>query len=97
VPADTPGRARNARAVRRESKERIITERKAGVQQQARRRPPRHRAARAGAAAVDVGAISWLPATLDIRPLRLYPEPGVDLGTHETIVYARDDGERVSM
>ena len=41
--------------------------------------------------------ISWLPASLKIRPLFLRPEPAVDLGLHETIAYVRDNGERVSM
>jgi hypothetical protein len=45
----------------------------------------------------DVHTISWLPATLDIRPLCLCVEPGVNLDLHETIAYARGNGERVSV
>jgi hypothetical protein len=29
--------------------------------------------------------ISWMPATLNIRPASFHPEPGVNLGLHETI------------
>ncbi len=53
---------------------------------------------RPGAApALEADTISWLPATLDIRPLRLWVEPGTNLGLHETIAYARGNGERVSL
>jgi hypothetical protein len=45
---------------------------------------------------LEVHTISWLPATLDIRPLHLAVEPAVNLGMHETIVYALGNGERVS-
>jgi hypothetical protein len=41
--------------------------------------------------------ISWLPATLEIHPLDLCVERGVNLGLQETIKYAMDNGERVSM
>jgi hypothetical protein len=41
--------------------------------------------------------ISWLPATLEIHPLDLCVERGVNLGLQETIKYAKDNGERVSM
>jgi hypothetical protein len=41
--------------------------------------------------------ISWLPASLKIQPLYLHPVPPVNLGLHETIAYAHDNGERVSM
>ncbi len=46
---------------------------------------------------LEVHTISWLPATLDIHPLDLTVEPGVNLRLHETIKYAKDNGERVSM
>jgi hypothetical protein len=47
--------------------------------------------------ALEAHTISWLPATLDIRPLRLSVEPGVNLDLHETIAYALSNGERVSV
>jgi hypothetical protein len=40
--------------------------------------------------------ISWLPATLDIHPLRLHPEQGVNLGLLETLDWALKNGERIS-
>jgi hypothetical protein len=46
---------------------------------------------------LEVHTISWLPATLVIHPLNLTVEPGVNLDLHETIKYAKDNGERVSM
>jgi hypothetical protein len=49
------------------------------------------------APALETDTISWLPATLDIRPLCLAVEPAVNLGLHETIAYARGNGERVSV
>lgn len=47
--------------------------------------------------ALDVHTISWLPATLDIQPLRLKVEPGVNRDLHTTLRYVKDNGERVSM
>lgn len=46
---------------------------------------------------LEAHTISWLPATLVIRPLRLAVEPGVNLGLHDSIRYVLDNGERVSM
>lgn len=46
---------------------------------------------------LEVHTISWLPATLDIRPLAVRPEPGVNLTLAETLAYARRNGERVSL
>jgi hypothetical protein len=46
---------------------------------------------------LEAHTISWLPAKLDIQPLRLSVEPGVNLGLHESMVYAIGNGERVSM
>lgn len=47
--------------------------------------------------ALEVHTISWLPATLAIRPLRLGVEPGANLGLHETLLYAIANRERVSV
>ena len=47
--------------------------------------------------AVDSSTISWMPATLDIRPLRLRVEPGVNLGLQETIRLVQSQGQRVEM
>src|SRR5262249_51970122 len=41
--------------------------------------------------------ISWLPQTLKVRTLALHPECGVNLGLHDTIRYALDNDERVSL
>ena len=49
------------------------------------------------APSVEAHTISWLPATLDIRVLARSPEAPVNLGLHETIAYARRNGERVSV
>jgi hypothetical protein len=45
---------------------------------------------------VEHHTISWLPATLVIRPLSFHTEPGVNLGLHETMLYAIRNEERVS-
>ena len=37
-----------------------------------------------------------MPATLDIRPLSLHIEPGVNLELHETLRYALDTGEHIA-
>jgi hypothetical protein len=47
--------------------------------------------------ALEVHTISWLPATLDIQPLRFSVEPAVNLSLHESMVYTLDNRERVSM
>src|SRR5262245_28590368 len=36
--------------------------------------------------AIEHHTISWMPATLEIIPLRLRAEPGVNLGLHDTII-----------
>ena len=46
---------------------------------------------------VDTRVISWLPATLAIKPLRFRPEPGVNLPLDRTLDYVRGNGERVSV
>jgi hypothetical protein len=46
---------------------------------------------------VEAHTISWLPATLDIRPLRLSVEPGINLGLQETLHYVQSSGEHVSL
>jgi hypothetical protein len=48
-----------------------------------------------GPPAVEAYTISWLPATRRIRPLKLQPEPGVNLDLHETIRHVRCNGEHV--
>jgi hypothetical protein len=46
--------------------------------------------------AIDQITISWLPATLDIHPLRFHVEKGVNGGLHETMEYALANKESVS-
>jgi hypothetical protein len=46
---------------------------------------------------LEAFTISWMPATLDIHPLRFTVEPGTNLGLHETMVYAMAKHERISM
>jgi hypothetical protein len=46
---------------------------------------------------LDAHTISWLPATLDIRPVAHHPEPGVNLTLKESLEYTRRNGERVSL
>jgi hypothetical protein len=41
--------------------------------------------------------ISWLPKTLEVRTRALLPEPGVNLGLHETIKLVLCEKERVSL
>jgi hypothetical protein len=45
---------------------------------------------------LETRTISWMPATLDIRPWRFRIEPGVNLGLHETLRYALDTGEHIA-
>jgi hypothetical protein len=47
--------------------------------------------------ALESHTISWLPDTLDIRVLRLVPEPGRNLDLRTTLQVVRSMGERVSM
>lgn len=46
---------------------------------------------------LDVQHISWLPATLDIDPLRFRVEPPVNLEMHGTIRWALDTDQRIAM
>src|SRR5437762_11727143 len=46
---------------------------------------------------LEVNTISWLPATLVIRPLALFTEPGVNLDLYSSINQARSDCERISV
>ncbi len=46
--------------------------------------------------AVEAHTISWMPATLEIRPWSFRVEPPVNLGLHETLRYVLDMGERVA-
>lgn len=41
--------------------------------------------------------ISWLPASMNIRVLKLRPDVGKNIGLHETIRFARCNGEVVGM
>jgi hypothetical protein len=45
---------------------------------------------------VEPHTISWMPATLEIRPLSGHPEPGRNLELHETITLMLANRERVS-
>src|SRR6516162_290722 len=45
----------------------------------------------------EAHTISWVPATLDIQPLCLCVEQGVNLNLYDAIRYAQSNGERVSM
>ncbi|PWT85231.1 MAG: hypothetical protein C5B58_03400 [Acidobacteria bacterium] len=45
---------------------------------------------------VEYHTISWMPSTLDIRPLNFKIEPAVNLGLHETLKFALARGEHVS-
>lgn len=46
---------------------------------------------------IEESTISWMPATLNIRPWSFRVERGVNLGLHETIDLMRDEGEHISM
>jgi hypothetical protein len=46
---------------------------------------------------LELNTISWMPATLRIRTLSRHPEPGVNLGLHETIDAMSEKGERIAM
>jgi hypothetical protein len=48
-------------------------------------------------AAIEDLTLSWLPATLNVRPLALRAERGVNLGLHETIGAMSADGQRIRM
>jgi len=46
---------------------------------------------------LDVHTISWMPATLEIHPLRFRVEPGVNLSMDVSVQEMLRNGERVSM
>jgi hypothetical protein len=41
--------------------------------------------------------ISWMPQSLQVKVLRLRPECGVNLGLHQSLAWALEDGQRISM
>lgn len=45
---------------------------------------------------LETHTISWMPATLAIRPWSFHIEPPANLGLHETLHYALNAGERVA-
>ncbi|HET6576016.1 MAG TPA: hypothetical protein VFG68_20615 [Fimbriiglobus sp.] len=46
---------------------------------------------------LDVQQISWLPDTLEVRPMSFRVEPPVNLGLHETLRWAKETGQKVAM
>ncbi len=50
-----------------------------------------------GSPVLDEHTISWMPASLDIKPLARSPEPGTNLGLHFTIEEMLRQKERVSV
>jgi hypothetical protein len=46
---------------------------------------------------IDEQTISWMPASLVIRPYSRSTEPGINLGLHETIAEVQKHHERISM
>lgn len=48
-----------------------------------------------GGAVAEELSVSWMPATLDIRPGRLRVEPGVNMSHGGALAYAAGDGQRV--
>jgi hypothetical protein len=46
---------------------------------------------------VETHCISWLPKTLTVEPLRLRPEPGVNLDLPQSLKYAASEGAQVAM
>jgi hypothetical protein len=52
---------------------------------------------RVGPAGVQSDTISWMPATLDIRPLAVVPEPGVNLTLADTFAWVRSWDGAVSV
>jgi hypothetical protein len=46
---------------------------------------------------LEVHTISWLPATLKIKPYRLHPEPGYNLTLEETLNWTAQNNMRVSL
>jgi hypothetical protein len=50
-----------------------------------------------GLCTLETRGISWLPATLEVRPAALCPEAGVNLLIDDTIRYALQSRERISV
>ena len=48
-------------------------------------------------AQLDVQTISWMPRSLEIEPLRMFPTQGVNLNLAETLSWARSVDSRVTM
>jgi hypothetical protein len=46
---------------------------------------------------LDAFTISWLPRTLELRPLALAPEAGMNLGLADTLRWAQATGQRVAL
>jgi hypothetical protein len=46
---------------------------------------------------IETHIISWMPRSLSIQPLRMLPEPGVNLNLNATLDWARSVESRVSM
>jgi hypothetical protein len=49
-----------------------------------------------GEQVTEVHTISWMPATLEVRPWRFTPEPGRNLGLHETVRMALGFREHIA-
>jgi len=47
--------------------------------------------------AIEANTISWMPATLDVRVFRPWPEPGVNLDLEQTLRVVCANGESVTM
>ncbi len=47
--------------------------------------------------ALDQSTISWLPRTLEVKVLRPWPEPGINLDLYQTLKAVGDNGESVTM
>ncbi len=47
--------------------------------------------------ALEYNTISWLPATLEVKVLRPWPEPGVNLNLYQTLRAVHANGESVTM
>jgi hypothetical protein len=47
--------------------------------------------------ALETITISWLPRTMEVKVLRPWPEPGVNLDLHQTLAAVGANGERVMM
>ena len=47
--------------------------------------------------ALELNTISWLPTTLEVRVLRPWPEPGINLDLYQTLKVVGDNRESVTM